>query len=417
MQTRLTSRRSCSRDAGKQAERGDRSSAAARLARRTTRGGHGRNDGSRVGADVGGGGWRQVAARHGWLDRVVSWRAGQTSSLSPCWRFRRRGRPAVVDLAVVWCDGPAGKVARHHGQRPGTQRGSPGWGRTAMPIRVSARRHDPDDVPGALIMAAKGGLLSEITVGDVVELLDAEAEVHGGRSAAPSSTGLSTRWESSGPRRRRAAALRTTGQRSPEELIDRYNFACRPVRDLLVDYLKERQPALDYNSLETLANRLGERFWADLEAHHPGIDSLRLPVEVASAWKRACGRFEEGKDRDRRESRCRRPTAQLPRVPDPGAVLVLGPGPLGGRRPGAMGCVGGAMPCRRGGGRLAQGRAAAQVTHGPANARTPAGAPLSRAGGRRGTQGNSDVARGGPSGRARRGLQPCRVDLRQARAS
>jgi len=37
----------------------------------------------------------------------------------------------------------------------------------------------------------------------------------------------------------------------------------------LVDYLKERQPALDYNSLETLANRLGERFWADLEAHPP----------------------------------------------------------------------------------------------------------------------------------------------------
>jgi len=30
---------------------------------------------------------------------------------------------------------------------------------------------------------------------------------------------------------------------------------------------------------------------------------------------------------------------------------------------------------------------------------------------------NSDVARGRPSGRARRGLQPCRVDLRQARES
>ncbi|MGH8997460.1 MAG: hypothetical protein ACRDYB_15775, partial [Acidimicrobiales bacterium] len=26
-------------------------------------------------------------------------------------------------------------------------------------------------------------------------------------------------------------------------------------------------------------------FWSDLEAHHPGIDSLRLDAEVASAWK------------------------------------------------------------------------------------------------------------------------------------
>ena len=52
--------------------------------------------------------------------------------------------------------------------------------------------------------------------------------------------------------------------------------AIRPVRDLLVDYLRERQPAMDYGSLEQLARRLG-MFWADLEAHHPGIDSLHLP--------------------------------------------------------------------------------------------------------------------------------------------
>ena len=81
-------------------------------------------------------------------------------------------------------------------------------------------------------------------------------------------------------------ALRTEGQRSPEELIDRYRLNCRPVRDLLVDYLRERQPALDYNSLESLANYLGKLFWSDLERHHPGIDSLHLSVAVADAWKR-----------------------------------------------------------------------------------------------------------------------------------
>ncbi len=68
-------------------------------------------------------------------------------------------------------------------------------------------------------------------------------------------------------------------------MIDRYHLACRPVRNLLVAYLKERQPALDYNSLDRLANSLGLRFWADLEAHNPGIDSLFLPNEVARAWK------------------------------------------------------------------------------------------------------------------------------------
>ena len=73
----------------------------------------------------------------------------------------------------------------------------------------------------------------------------------------------------------RLRQLRTAGQRTPEELIDRHQLACRPIRDLLVDYLRERQPAMDYASLEQLARRLG-MFWADLEAHHPGIDSLHL---------------------------------------------------------------------------------------------------------------------------------------------
>jgi len=36
--------------------------------------------------------------------------------------------------------------------------------------------------------------------------------------------------------------IRSAGQRAPEELIDRYHMKCRPVRDLLVDYLRERQP-------------------------------------------------------------------------------------------------------------------------------------------------------------------------------
>src|SRR5260370_39524641 len=42
---------------------------------------------------------------------------------------------------------------------------------------------------------------------------------------------------------------------------------------------------MDYTSLKMLSYYLARRFWADLEEHHPGIDSLHLDSEVAAAWK------------------------------------------------------------------------------------------------------------------------------------
>jgi hypothetical protein len=135
-------------------------------------------------------------------------------------------------------------------------------------------------------MAAKGGALTDIVLGDLLELLDTEAAVHG--AAGPHSAACYRALHALGifgpqpPGRLRQ--LRTAGQRTPEELIDRHQLACRPVRDLLVDYLRERQPAIDYGSLEQLAHKLG-MFWADLERHHPGIDSLHLPAHVADGWK------------------------------------------------------------------------------------------------------------------------------------
>jgi len=139
----------------------------------------------------------------------------------------------------------------------------------------------------AQILAAKGGTLRDVTVGDVVELLAAEADVRG---TSVGGTHLFYRalqqlgiFGTGAPATLRE--LRSSGQRTCEELIDRYRLACRPIRDLLVDYLRERQPALDYTSLVSLANFLGKLFWADLEHHHPGIASLHLPAEVAEGWK------------------------------------------------------------------------------------------------------------------------------------
>jgi hypothetical protein len=153
--------------------------------------------------------------------------------------------------------------------------------------RVSPSARSQTIYRAALIVAAKGGMLNDIVVGDVVELLDAQIER---RISPPSERMLLYRllyqmgiFAPGAPATLRA--LRTAGQRSPEELIDRYHLNCRRVRDLLVDYLRERQPALDYSSLEALSTSLGKLFWSDLERHHPGIDSLHLSTEVSGAWK------------------------------------------------------------------------------------------------------------------------------------
>ena len=151
---------------------------------------------------------------------------------------------------------------------------------SGMAVSLTLRR-------SAEIIAAKGGMLADITVGDVLELTDREAEYftcptrdHKVFYRMLRELGI---FGDQAPERLRA--FRTAGQLTPEELVDRYQLRCRPVRDLLVDYLRERQPAVDYTSLKMLAYYLAKRFWADLEEHHPGIGSLHLASEVADAWK------------------------------------------------------------------------------------------------------------------------------------
>lgn len=75
------------------------------------------------------------------------------------------------------------------------------------------------------------------------------------------------------------------GQRSTTELVDRYGLRDSNVRKVLVRYLDERRPALDHNTFQNLANVLAGVFWADIEQHHPDLDTLHLPAEVAEAWK------------------------------------------------------------------------------------------------------------------------------------
>jgi hypothetical protein len=78
--------------------------------------------------------------------------------------------------------------------------------------------------------------------------------------------------------------MRMRGQLPTAEIVDSHNLLCRPVREVIVHYLEERRPALDYSTFYTQAHVLAA-FWADLEAHNPGIDSLHLSDDVAEAWR------------------------------------------------------------------------------------------------------------------------------------
>jgi integrase len=152
-------------------------------------------------------------------------------------------------------------------------------------ISAAARRHVLHRA--AVIAAAKGGTVGDITIGDVLELLDIEADTFSDPMADGTAFYRVLRqmgvFGPEAPQQLRE--LRSARQRTPAELVDRYDLACRPVRDLLVDYLCERQPALDHSSLRSLSAVLANVFWKDLERHHPGIDSLHLPPEVAQGWK------------------------------------------------------------------------------------------------------------------------------------
>ncbi|MFD6938792.1 tyrosine-type recombinase/integrase [Streptomyces goshikiensis] len=141
----------------------------------------------------------------------------------------------------------------------------------------------------ARIIAAKGGTVRDITVGDCLEMRRTHVELRTRSSrggalfyALLRDCGL---FPDDAPVSLRHFTVRA-GQYSPAELIDRYDIQDQRVRDLLVDYLTERQLALDYTSLDDLSRTIGLNFWSNLEKHHPGINSLHLAADVATAWKR-----------------------------------------------------------------------------------------------------------------------------------
>ena len=199
----------------------------------------------------------------------------------------------------------------------------------------------------AVLVAAKGGLVTDVTVGDCIELADTQAKIQkitgAGMSCFYRLLHMLDIFPADAPPSLRV--FRAQGQLSPDELIARYGLACQPVRQVLADYLRERQPALDYSSLQGLASMLAGSFWRDIETHHPGIGSLRLPAEVADAWKHRL-RWKTvtvtTAGGERRETTVA--ADQRRQLPGRGPGLLPRPGPVGGRRPGPLGAVGRAVP-------------------------------------------------------------------------
>ena len=101
-----------------------------------------------------------------------------------------------------------------------------------------------------------------LAIGDCLELLRLAEDQHAGTAASsPYFYQLLRATGVFGGTAPTVRGLRTQGQLSCEQLIDRYGLTCRPVRDLLVDYLRERQPGMDYASLHKLSYTLGRLFW------------------------------------------------------------------------------------------------------------------------------------------------------------
>lgn len=93
------------------------------------------------------------------------------------------------------------------------------------------------------------------------------------------------------------SAKGNTRQHSVETLVDRYGIPAGGVRDLLVDYLRELKPSMDYGSLEGWAYRLVRLFWWEVLQINPTQDDLRLAPEVAAEWRERLSMTTDGQPR------------------------------------------------------------------------------------------------------------------------
>ncbi|MFD0723799.1 site-specific integrase [Streptomyces globosus] len=97
------------------------------------------------------------------------------------------------------------------------------------------------------------------------------------------------------PATMRAALLR--GQRTIEELVDRYPIRNKAVRGLLIDYLQRRRADSDYSSIKALVLALVHHFWEGIECLNPGQADLRISPDLYAAWRQTIKFKDNGQPR------------------------------------------------------------------------------------------------------------------------
>lgn len=93
------------------------------------------------------------------------------------------------------------------------------------------------------------------------------------------------------------SAKGNTRQHTVAALVDRYGIPPSGVRDVLVEYLSEVKPGLDYSSLSALAYRLVRLFWWEVLQINPDQQDLRLSPQVATEWRERLGLTSDGRVR------------------------------------------------------------------------------------------------------------------------
>ena len=74
-------------------------------------------------------------------------------------------------------------------------------------------------------------------------------------------------------------------QHDAAHVLDRYGIPPSPVRDVLIDYLTEIRPGLDYGSWVHHVHTLGRAFWWEiLQINAAQIDLRLAPHVVARGW-------------------------------------------------------------------------------------------------------------------------------------
>ena len=141
-----------------------------------------------------------------------------------------------------------------------------------------------------MIIAAKGGTLADIIVGDVLELLDIETSVLAG-------------WPGDGPvlyqmlhelgifDDQAPARLRELAHRRPEDprRTDRPVPASNAGPSATCSWTTCGNASPDWTTTAwALAYYLGKRFWKDLELHHPGIAACTCPPRSPAPGGSAC---------------------------------------------------------------------------------------------------------------------------------